>query len=146
MGHGIRKGRQVRAPRPVLLGELIHEHLRRAIEIAVEEELTTAPPARPYERSGARRGYRNGQKARTVTGATGPLAPTLPRATLFGAAGLREWQSTIVPRYGRRAAEVNATVVATYLAAPTRGVFGAPWRRCSRASLVEERPRARMSL
>jgi putative transposase len=126
MGHGIRNARRVQEPRAVSLGELIHEHVRRAIEVAVEEELTTALAVRPYERSGARRGYRNGQKARTVTGATGPLALTLPRATLFGAAGPREWQSTIVPRYARRAAEVNATVVATYLAGTnTRRIRGA---------------------
>jgi transposase-like protein len=126
MGHGIRNGRRVHEPRPVSLGELIHEHVRRAIEVAVEEELTTALAARRYERSAPRRGYRNGQKARTVTGSTGPLLLTLPRATLFGAAGPREWQSAIVPRYARRAAEVNATVVATYLAGTnTRRIRGA---------------------
>ena len=126
MDHGIRNGRSVHEPRPASLGELIHDHVRRAIEIAVEEELTTALAARPYERSGGRRGYRNGRKARTVTGPTGPLPMTLPRATVFAPAGAREWQSAIVPRYARRAREVNAAVVATYLAGTnTRRIRGA---------------------
>jgi hypothetical protein len=55
--------------------------------------------ARPYERKGGRRGYRNGRKTRTVTGPTGPLPLTLPRATIFRPGGAHEWQSTIVPRY-----------------------------------------------
>jgi putative transposase len=126
MDHGIRNAGGLHKPRPVSLGELIHEHVRHAIEVAVSEELTIALAARPYERNGERRGYRNGRKARTVTGPTGPLPLTLPRATMFGSAGAREWQSTIVPRYARRAAEVNAAVVATYLAGTnTRRIRGA---------------------
>jgi putative transposase len=108
------------------LGELIHEHVRQAIEVAVGEELALALGAQPYERKDGRRGYRNGQKTRTVTGPTGPLPLTLPRATIFGPGGVREWQSTIVPRYARRAGEVNAAVVATYLAGTnTRRIRGA---------------------
>jgi transposase-like protein len=100
--------------------------VRRAIEIAVGEELMIALAARPYERKGGRRGYRNGRKTRTVTGPTGPLPLTLPRATIFRPGGAHEWQSTIVPRYARRAREVNAAVVATYLAGTnTRRIRGA---------------------
>jgi transposase-like protein len=100
--------------------------VRRAIEIAVGEELRIALAARPYERKGGRRGYRNGRKTRTVTGPTGPLPLTLPRATIFRPGGAHEWQSTIVPRYARRAREVNAAVVATYLAGTnTRRIRGA---------------------
>jgi transposase-like protein len=61
-----------------------------------------------------------------VTGPTGPLALTLPRATLFAASGTREWTSTLVPRYQRRLREVNEAVVATYLAGGnTRRLRGA---------------------
>jgi hypothetical protein len=35
-----------------------------------------------YEGQSARRGYRNGVTTRTLTGPTGPMALTLPRATL----------------------------------------------------------------
>jgi len=77
-----------------------------------------------YERSDVRRGYRNGIKTRTLTGPTGPVALTLPLATLF--AGAKEWTSRIVPRYQRRMPEVNEAVVATYLAGGnTRRIRGA---------------------
>jgi transposase-like protein len=100
--------------------------VRRAIELAVDEELAAALAARPYERIGTRQGYRNGRKTRTLTGPTGPLNLTLPRATVVGVTGRREWQSTIAPRYARRAGEVNAAVVATYLAGTnTRRIRGA---------------------
>jgi transposase-like protein len=126
MDHGIRNARRLHDPRPLSLGELIHEHVRRAIELAVDEELAEALAARPYERNGTRQGYRNGRKTRTLTGPTGPLHLTLPRATVVGATGRREWQSTIAPRYARRAGDVNAAVVATYLAGTnTRRIRGA---------------------
>jgi transposase-like protein len=98
------------------LGELIHAAVRHAIEVAVDEELTAALGARPYERGGGRGGYRNGTKARTLTGPTGPLALAVPRARLFTPTGRREWASHLLPRYQRRLREVNETVVATYLA------------------------------
>jgi putative transposase len=66
-------------------------------------------------------------RERTLTGPTGPVALTLPRATLFRGAGeTKEWASRIVPRYQRRMPEVNETVVATYLAGGnTRRICGA---------------------
>jgi transposase-like protein len=91
--------------------------VRSAIETAVVEELMQALGAGPYERTGGRRGYRNGQKTRTLTGPTGPLALTLPRGTVFTAVGPKEWTPTLVPRYQRRMREVNEAVVGTYLAA-----------------------------
>ena len=106
------------------LGELIHQEVRAAIEMAVHEELCAALATTPYERSYVRRGYRNGTKTRTLTGPTGPIALTLPRATLF--AGAQEWTSKIVPRYQRRLPEVNEAIVATYLAGGnTRRIRGA---------------------
>jgi len=81
--------------RAATLGELIHEALRRAIELAVEEELTATLGAAWYARDSARGGYRNGCRGRTLTG---PLALTLPRATLLAASGTREWTLTLVPR------------------------------------------------
>src|SRR5206468_11935185 len=76
-----------------------------------------------YERSDGRRGYRNGTKARALTGPSGPVALTVPRARLFGAT---EWTSTILPRYQRRLRAVNEAIVATYLAGGnTRRIRGA---------------------
>jgi putative transposase len=112
--------------RPAALGELIHVTVRRAIEVAVDEELTAALGAPRYERCGSRCGYRNGFKPRTLTGPTGPLALAVPRATVFTPTGPREWTSALLPRYQRRLREVNEAVVATYLAGGnTRRVRGA---------------------
>jgi putative transposase len=121
-----RNGARPHDGRPGSLGELIHVAVRRAIEVAVDEELTVALGAAPYERAGRRRGYRNGTKPRTVTGPTGPLALTVPRASLFTPTGVREWGSTLLPRYQRRLREVNEAVVAVYLAGGnTRRLRGA---------------------
>jgi putative transposase len=122
----IRKTARPHDGRSGSLGALIHAAVRRAIEVAVEEELTAALGAARYARDVGRGGYRNGHRSRTVTGPTGPLAVTLPRATLFTAMDAREWTSALVPRYQRRLREVNEAVVATYLAASnTRRLRGA---------------------
>jgi transposase-like protein len=124
MAKGINNAVEAHEVEPVSLSELIHQHVRVAIETAVHEELRATLAATPYERNGVRRGYRNGTKARTLTGPTGPVALTLPRATLF--AGAKEWASRIVPRYRRRMPEVNEAVIATYLAGGnTRRIRGA---------------------
>jgi putative transposase len=117
--------------RPSSLGELIHAQVRRAIELAVEEELIVALGAPPYERNDQRRGYRNGYRERTLSGPTGPAELTLPRGVLFesarGAKGpTSEWQSKLVPRYERRMEDVNEAVVAAYLSGGnTRQIKGA---------------------
>ena len=123
MGKSIREAARAQALEPVSLGELIHQHVRIAIETAVHEELRAALGAQPYERNGNRRGYRNGTKTRTLTGPSGPVGLTVPRAKLFGAT---EWTSTIVPRYQRRMPDVNEAIIATYLAGGnTRRIRGA---------------------
>jgi transposase-like protein len=110
------------------LGELIHREVRRAIEQAVEEELEATLGGR-YERIEAaqRAGYRNGSRTRTLTGATGPVELTLPRARLHGGdGGPREWRSALVPRYQRRLREVNEAIAAVYLSGGnTRRIRGA---------------------
>jgi putative transposase len=112
--------------RPVALGELIHAAVRHAIEVAVDVELTAALGAPWYGRCGSRCGYRNGTKARTVSGPTGPLDLSVPRARVVTPTGTREWASALLPRYQRRLREVNEAVIATYLAgANTRRLRGA---------------------
>src|SRR5438105_10338144 len=126
-GKGIKEEARAQELEPVSLSELIHQHVRAAIETAVHEELRAALGTSPYERREVRRGYRNGVRERTLTGPTGPVALTLPRATLFSGVGdAKEWTSSIVPRYQRRMPEVNEAVVATYLAGGnTRRIRGA---------------------
>jgi len=82
MGKSTKKATAMQDLAPVSLGELIHTAIRRAIETTVHEELEAALGAAPYERTGARRGYRNGKLERTLTGPAGPVPLTLPRATL----------------------------------------------------------------
>jgi transposase-like protein len=113
MDKGIRKPTATPDIGRISLGELIHQHVRVAIETAVYEELHGALGVRSYERHEARRGYRNGTKTRTLTGPSGPLALTVPRATLFGG---HEWTSVVLPRYQRRLPEMNEAIAATYLA------------------------------
>jgi transposase-like protein len=81
MGKSIREAPRALELEPVSLSELIHREIRVLIETAVHEELRAALGTTPYERSQLRRGYRNGTKTRTLTGPTGPVALTLPRAT-----------------------------------------------------------------
>jgi putative transposase len=124
MGKSIREAARAQELDAAFLSELIHQHVRVAIETAVHEELHATLGTTLYERSELRRGYRNGTKTRTLTGPTGPVALTLPRATLF--AGEQEWTSKIVPRYHRRMPAVNEAIVATYLAGGnTRRIRGA---------------------
>jgi len=110
------------------LGELIHDEVRAAIERAVKEELEAALGER-YRRIGpeVRTGYRNGVRTRTLTGPTGPLDLTVPRARLFSGDGTsEEWRSTLVPRYQRRLPEINEAVAAVYLSGGnTRRIKGA---------------------
>jgi Transposase, Mutator family len=78
MGKRIGKSVGAHELEPVSLSELIHQHVRVAIETAVHEELRAALGATPYERSEVRRGYRNGIKGRTLTGPTGPSRSPCP--------------------------------------------------------------------
>jgi transposase-like protein len=90
MRTGISKPVGAQELEPVSLSELIHQHIRAAIETAVHEALRAALGTSPYERRDVRRCYRNGVRERTLRGPTGPIALTLPRATLFSGAGRRE--------------------------------------------------------
>jgi hypothetical protein len=110
------------------LTELIHQHVRAAIETAVYEELQAALGTSPYERRDVRRGYRNGVRERTLTGPTGPVALTLPRAILFSGAGAsKEWTSRLVrgliSRVGRARGQ-NAGETADGSGAERRGAEG----------------------
>ena len=66
MDKRIRKPATAHKSEQIPLGELIHRHVRLAIETAVHEELRAALGTNPYERTEVRRGYRNGSKARTA--------------------------------------------------------------------------------
>src|SRR5712692_1645478 len=98
MGEHTRKPRGATENGRSHLGELIHAAVRGAIEAAVEAELAATLGAGRYERRDSRQGYRNGTKTRTLSGPTGAMALTLPRATVETGTGRTEWTSTVVPR------------------------------------------------
>ena len=126
MGNRSRKLELVHDAEPVRLGELIHSVVRVAIERIVREELEAELGAAPYERAKVRHGYRNGTRHRTLAGPTGPMALTVPRATLFAPGGEREWSSKVLPRYQRRLPELNEAIAGAYLAGiNTRRIRGA---------------------
>ena len=127
MGNRTKKLRVVEQAETTL-GERIHREVRGAIERAVAEELEAALGGR-YERieAGERRGYRHGSRLRTLTGPTGPVELTVPRARLRGASGEpQEWRSRLVPRYQRRMPEINAAIASVYFSGGnTRRIRGA---------------------
>lgn len=126
MGNRSRKLELVHEVEPARLGELIHDAVRVAIERAVREELEAALGAAPWERAEVRHGYRNGSRERLLSGPTGPVPLTVPRATLFGSGGGREWSSKVLPRYQRRLPELNEAIAGAYLAGTnTRRIKGA---------------------
>ena len=108
------------------LGELIHATVRRAIEAAITMELEEALGAASYERGAERKGYRHGKKHRTLTAHTGAAQLEIPRARVQGDGKMREWQSTLVPRYAHRLPEINEAIAGVYLSGGnTRRIRGA---------------------
>jgi transposase-like protein len=96
---------------------LLRTRVREAIEITLEEELAEALGCGRYERSGERRGYRNGTQRRTITTAYGPKDLEIPRGRLISENGSsEEFRSEIVPRYARRSREVDEAILGAYLA------------------------------
>jgi len=101
--------------------------LREALEELLEAELDEVLGAFRHERTGERRGYRNGSYERQLVTEMGPTAITVARARIDdGAGGTREHQSEIVPKYERRMARVNEMILGCYLG-------GANTRRIRRA-------------
>ncbi len=102
---------------PDTIEQAMRARVRQVIETVVEEELTAALGAGESARVEARRGYRHGTRARTVTTSAGPARFALPRARLHQADGsTTEWQSRIVPRYQRRTLRVDQALLGVYLA------------------------------
>jgi transposase-like protein len=113
---------------PDTIETMMRLRIRDTIERLVEEELEVTLGATKSARVGAQRqGYRNGTRPRTLTTSVGPTTFTLPRARVDEADGTtREWQSTIVPRYQRRTARVDAALLGVYLTGTnTRRLKGA---------------------
>jgi len=97
------------------LSEALRNRVREAITEIFTEELDAVVGAGPYERTERRQGYRHGSEERQITTAFGKTTFSMPRGKLFGAEGeTKEWQSTMLPRYARRAREVDAAIIGMY--------------------------------
>ncbi len=95
----------------------LRTRVREAIEITLEEELAEALGCGHYERSGLRRGYRNGTERRRITTAYGPKDLVIPRGRMVCEDGsTQEFRSALVPRYARRSHEVDEAILGAYLA------------------------------
>ena len=96
------------------LSEAARGHIRQALGLVAQEELTAFLGAGVYARTDERRGYRNGTKNRTLTTSFGPTELVVPRAVVFNGERRREWQSQIIPRYARRTREVDVALLGLY--------------------------------
>jgi transposase-like protein len=96
------------------LSEAIRDRVREAIIQIANEELTAFLGAGTYARTQSRRGYRNGSKSRSISTSLGRTDFPMPRAVVFEGDHRREWQSAMMPRYSRRAREVDAALLGLY--------------------------------
>jgi len=105
------------AKRQAFLEQELRRRTREWIQRIVNEELEAALGCGPYERTGERRGYRKGARARCFTTTGGKHTIRMPRGAYFdaGADGTREWRSELIPRYARRTEEVESALVLSYL-------------------------------
>jgi len=96
---------------------LLQTRLREAVELVLEEELSSALGAPRYERLEGRRGYRNGIEERSITTGTGTRKVRVPRGRVIAKDGsTEEFRSELLPRYARRTEEVDAAILSCYLA------------------------------
>jgi len=103
---------------PDALSAQLRLRIGELIEDLVAAELEQALEAGRYERRGeSRGGYRHTWRQRELTTSMGPTTIHLQRGRLFDAQGRPslEWQSRLLPRYSRRAREVDDSILAAYL-------------------------------
>lgn len=97
------------------LTEALRGKVREMIMTLAEAELAEVLAARSYERSEARRGYRNGKRQRSISTGLGSTVIELPRARISEGSGEKEWQSGLIRRYQRRGASVDQALLGCYL-------------------------------
>jgi putative transposase len=125
------KGTQTCAQMEGLLGpdrltEALREKIRETIMTLAEGELSEVLAAHWYQRSGNRRGYRNGKRQRSISTGLGQTVVELPRARLREGEEQKEWQSVLIERYQRRARSVDGALLGCYLSgANARRIRGA---------------------
>ena len=82
----------------------VRRQVRSFIEGLLEEELAAALGRSRYERAAGASGTRNGRRDRQLLGTFGPVAVSVPRARIAGAAGqYGEWRSSTMVAASRSA-------------------------------------------
>jgi transposase-like protein len=100
---------------PDRLSEALRGRIREVIWTLAKAELVEVLVAKPYERKGERRGYRNGKRERWISTGLGATVIELPRARLTEGGEEKEWQSRLIERYQRRASSVDSALLGCYL-------------------------------
>ena len=86
-----------------------------ARQILQELKLTGALGRLRRGRAGRAKGYRHGHQPRTVTGSSGRVELSMPRARVRGEDGRgREFHSALLPRYKRLTASASALIAGAY--------------------------------
>lgn len=97
--------------------ELLQRRLLEALEVVLNEELSSALGAPRYERTDHRHGYRNGVEERRITTANGTRKIRVPRGRVIAKDGAtEEFRSELLPRYARRTEEIDSAILGCYLA------------------------------
>lgn len=97
------------------LAEALRGRVREMIMALVEGELAEVLAAKSYERSDARRGYRNGKRQRSISTGLGSAVIELPRGRIKEGDEEKEWQSRLIARYQRRSRSVDQALLGCYL-------------------------------
>jgi transposase-like protein len=97
----------VAAPSQADFQELLREKLRQAVRLTMltvlAEEVEAVTGARPYQRTSARRDYRNGQYERGLVTSLGAVRLTVPRTR-------QGFETEVFERYQRRQAELDVAI------------------------------------
>jgi len=98
-----------------LLTQALRSRVSEFLQEFVIQEANEFLDALSYQRTEARRGYRHGSVQRELTTSFGKTKFDRPRVKVFGEDGrLREWNSSLVPRYSRRCQSIDATLMGLY--------------------------------
>jgi len=99
-----------------MLTEALRSKVRDTLEQLADDELTAVLEALKSERTDSRKGYRNGfADPRKLSTSLGQTEIKICRGRVVKNGKAEEWQSTMLPRYARRAAAVDQAILGIYV-------------------------------
>lgn len=99
-----------------MLTEGLRSKVREAIEKMFDDELTAALEAEKGERVDGRKGYRHGfSEPRKISTSFGASEIQVRRGRIVENGKEKEWHSTMLPRYARRAIAVDQAIIGIYV-------------------------------